>query len=300
MSNISAVPGFDHEMPIHLIHNRPETALELLRCVTGTEIPPGAARVEAADSTQPVPVERRADSVVVVRDDAGTALMAVIVEVQQSRDTGKRFSWPVYVTTLRSRYRCDTALLVICPDPTMARWCEKRIRLGPGGVITPLAIDPSRVPLITDPDQARASPELAVFSAVAHPEEAEDERVLDAMLRGLKTLDHDRATVYLNYVFTSLPEVTAKRLEDMVTTIQDFEDLGRKYFSHWVDKGEAKGELKGEVRGEIKAILAVLESRGLEISDDARERIRQCEDLNQLEAWARKVGIVTSTDELFA
>ncbi|ETK32142.1 hypothetical protein [Microbispora sp. ATCC PTA-5024] len=132
------MPGFDHEMPINLIHNRPETAMELLRAVTGMKIPTfAAARVEAVDCTQPVPIEHRADSVVVLRDDSGAALMVVIVEVQQGRDTAKRFSWPVYVTALRSRLRCDTALLVICPDRTMARWCEKAIWLGMGGVITP-------------------------------------------------------------------------------------------------------------------------------------------------------------------
>ncbi|GGO25424.1 hypothetical protein IEI92_18445 [Microbispora bryophytorum] len=77
---------------------------------------------------------------------------------------------------MRSQHKCDTALLVICPDRSTARWCERTIHLGPGGAITPLAIDPGRIPLITDPDQARASPELAVLSAVAHPAEADDEQ----------------------------------------------------------------------------------------------------------------------------
>ncbi|MBE3009873.1 hypothetical protein IL992_11820 [Microbispora sp. NEAU-D428] len=222
-SNVAAMPGIDHEIPIELIRNRPETAIELLRCVTGMQIPPFVAvRVEAADCTQPGPIEHRADSVVVVRDETGTALLAVIVEVQLGRDVAKRFSWPVYVTTLRSQHKCDTALLVICPDRSMARWREQAIRLGPNGVIAPLAIHPGRMPLITDPEQARACPELAVLSAVAHPDEAESEHVLEAMLAGLTTLDEDRARVYLNYVFGSLPAVTVKRLEELVTTIQDF------------------------------------------------------------------------------
>ena len=286
------MPGIDHEMPLKLIRNRPETALELLRCAQKVDIPPHAtARLETVDCTQS-PIEFRADSVVVLRDKDGAALMAVIVEVQLRRDLGKRFSWPVYVTTLRSQHRCDTVLLVIRPDRSIARWCERAIKLGPSGVITPLAIDPGRVPLITDPDQARACPELAVLSAVTHPEEAEDGPALEAMLAGLKTLDREHRNLYLNYVFRSLPEVTIKRLEEMVTTIRDFEDLGKKYFSHWEEKGEA--------RGEVKTILLVLASRGLELSDEARERIQRCEDLNQLDAWARKVAIITSVEELFA
>ncbi|MFF4123690.1 hypothetical protein ACFYYP_09230 [Microbispora rosea] len=298
------MPGIDHEMPIELIRNRPETALELLHSVTGMRMPPVAvARVEAADCTQPGPIERRADSVVVVRDETGTALLAVIVEVQLGRDAAKRFSWPVYVATLRSQHKCDTALLVICPDQSMARWCEKAIRLGPSGVIIPLAIHPGRMPLITDPEQARACPELAVLSAVAHSDEAESEQVLEAMLAGLATLDEDRVRIYLNHVFGSLPEVTVKRLEEMVTTIQDFDYLGEKYFSHWVDKGReegrAEGREEGRAEGEINSILTVLDARGLEISDEARERIRRCEDLSQLSTWVRRAATVASADDLF-
>ncbi|MGW5265448.1 hypothetical protein ACWEQG_31130 [Microbispora sp. NPDC004025] len=281
------MPGIDHEMPLELIRNRPETAVELLRRAPGADVPPyAAAHVETVDCTQ-APIEFRADSVVVLRDETGAALMAVIVEVQLGRDYGKRFSWPVYVTTLRSQHKCDTALLVICPDRSMARWCERTIRLGPNGAITPLVIDPGRMPLITDPDQARACPELAVLSAVAHPDESDNEMVLAAMLAGLATLNEDRARVYLSYVISSLRDVTVKRLEEMVTTIQDFDYLGEKYFSHWKDQGRAE------------ALLIMLDARGLEISDVARERIQRCEDTNQLEAWVRKAAVITSADELF-
>ncbi|KAA9380924.1 hypothetical protein F5972_07515 [Microbispora cellulosiformans] len=63
--------------------------------------------------------------------------------------------------------------------------------------------------------------------------------------------------------------------------------------------GEARGLERGEARGEAKAILLVLESRGLRISDEARERIRLCEDPEQLDAWARGAAVITSVDELF-
>ncbi|GAA0364857.1 hypothetical protein GCM10009530_13230 [Microbispora corallina] len=72
-------------------------------------------------------------------------------------------------------------------------------------------------------------------------------------------------------------------------------DLGEKYFSHWVDKGRDEGRAEGE----INALLTVLESRGLETSDDARERIRRCTDLQQLKTWLRRAVVVDSADELF-
>lgn len=298
------MPGIAHEIPLELIRNRPETALELLRRVKRIELPPfAAARVESGDCTQLSPIEFRADSVVVVRDETGTAVLAVIVEVQQGRDAGKRFSWPVYVTTLRSQHKCDTALLVICPDRATARWCGRTIRLGPSGAITPLAIDPDQIPLITDPDQARLCPELALLSAVTHPDEVDDEKVLNAVAAGLATLDEDRVRVYMNYVISSLRPVTTKGMEEPVTTTQDDRsDLADKlvdYFFHWKNEGRAEGRAEGEAEGEAKAILLILETRGLRISDDARERIQTCQDTGQLETWIRKAAVITSTDELF-
>ena len=47
-------------------------------------------------------------------------------------------------------------------------------------------------------------------------------------------------------------------------------------------------------------ILAVLHLRGVEISDDAHERLRSCESLDQLVAWLHKAPMAKSTDELFA
>jgi hypothetical protein len=70
-------------MPIELIHNDPMTAVELLRDAVGVQPPPFAtAAVESVDFAQLAPVEFRADSVVVLRDVAGGAQLALIVEVQ--------------------------------------------------------------------------------------------------------------------------------------------------------------------------------------------------------------------------
>ncbi|WP_167521557.1 hypothetical protein [Microbispora triticiradicis] len=43
----------------------------------------------------------------------------------------------------------------------------------------------------------------------------------------------------------------------------------------------------------------MLEARGLEVPDDVRERIRRCQDLDQLRTWVRRAVTVTSAQELF-
>ncbi|MCC5574312.1 Yae1 family protein [Microtetraspora sp. AC03309] len=311
------MPGIDHEMPIEFIRNSPMTAVELLRDAAGVQPPPFAtAAVEAVDCTQLVPVEFRADSVVVLRDTGGAAQLALIVEIQNRHDARKRFSWPVYVTALRARLECATALMVICPDPPMARWSERPIPLGPSGTITPLAVHPGRIPLITDPDRARSCPELAVLSATAHAERPEIGLALEAMVAALETLDEDRAKLYFNYVFSVLPTVARKHLEEIVTTTShEYESMAGQYLSHWIDRGRQEGLQEGRqeglqegrqeglqegrAEGEAAAILAVLDARGLEISPDARDRITRCSDLHQLETWIRRAVTVTSADDIF-
>ncbi|GII30930.1 hypothetical protein [Planotetraspora mira] len=172
-------------MPIELIHNDPMTAVELLRDAVGVQPPSFAtAAVESVDFAQLAPVEFRADSVVVLRDVAGGAQLALIVEVQKP-----------------------------------------------------------------------------------------------------------------NYVFAVLPSVARKHLEEIVTTTShDYEHIASQYLSHWVDQGRQEGRAEGEGA----AILAVLETRGLEISSDTRDRITRCDDLNMLETWIRRAVTVSSADELFA
>jgi hypothetical protein len=61
----------------------------------------------------------------------------------------------------------------------------------------------------------------------------------------------------------------------------------------------ASGEAKGEARGEARAVLAFLSARGIEVPDDARERITECTDPDQLEVWVRRAAIATTVKELF-
>ena len=109
-----------HEGLLALFRNRPTLAPELLQDALGLELPPWSeARVESAEFTQVVPTEYRADLVVLLLD--GKPILAIVVEVQLSRDEDKRKSWPLYLTSLRSRVNCPTVLLVVAPDKAVAR-----------------------------------------------------------------------------------------------------------------------------------------------------------------------------------
>jgi hypothetical protein len=56
---------------------------------------------------------------------------------------------------------------------------------------------------------------------------------------------------------------------------------------------------EGSVTTAAANVLAFLEARGIAVTNDQRERITGCEDLDTLNSWVRKAATITSADELF-
>jgi hypothetical protein len=80
-----------HEAMVLLFRNRPDLAPELLRRVFGIELPPFAeVRVASAELSEVVPREYRADLIVMLLD--GRPVLAIVLEVQLSRDPDKHTS----------------------------------------------------------------------------------------------------------------------------------------------------------------------------------------------------------------
>lgn len=61
-------------------------------------------------------------------------------------------------------------------------------------------------------------------------------------------------------------------------------------------RGEARGKARGEARGFAQAILVVLEARGLAVSQERRQEILSCQDLNRLHQWLRRAALASSGD----
>ena len=126
--------------------------------------------------------------------------------------------WPVYVTGLRARLEVPVSLLVVAADEATARWATKPIDLGGGSRFAPLVLGPSGVPEVTDEAHARADPELAVLSAMAHGRDSDSRKAvqiaLAAQLASLG-LDEDRSRLYFDLVLTSLSEAARRELKMM-------------------------------------------------------------------------------------
>lgn len=288
------MPSSLHEALIQMFRYRPTLAAELLTDALGINLPVyEQARLESGEFTDVTPTEYRADSVVVLAT-GDTPVLAVVVEAQLGRDRDKRWTWPVYLATLRARLCCSTVLLVVCVDATTAAWCGAPIDLGhPGWVLSPLVLGPDRVPLVTDADQASRAPELAVLSAMAHRAHPDRNKVLHALLSALAAVDPERATLYSDVVLAALPAAARRYLEALMTT-RTYE-----YQSDFVRRYVFQGRAEGRAEGEAKAVLAVLDARGIDIPDDARARITECSDLDQLDIWVRRAATARSINDLF-
>jgi hypothetical protein len=283
------MPSLSHEALILLFRNRPELAPELLREALGVELPAYTeVRVESADLTEVVPAAYRADLVVLLVD--GKPVFAIAVEVQLARDERKRFTWPVYVTGLRARFECEATVLVITPTMDVARWAAEPIELGPGGAVRPLVLGPDAVPVVVDKSRARAEPELAILSVMAHGK-GEVERavkVAAAAVAGVELVsDEGLFVLYSDLIDAALSEAARKAFQML--------PHGYEYQSETIRKSIDLG--RAEARA--AAVVDVLEARGVAVSEAQRERILGTKDLETLTRWVRRAVTVTSVDALF-
>ncbi len=284
------MPSFEHEFPLDIIRHTPEVAVDLLGLVYDRPLPVfSRARCESGDATTTAPPEFRADSVVVCEHETEPAL-AIIVECQVKKDDRKRYSWPAYVVNLRARLQCPVALLVLAPKESVARWCGPPIGLGCGEV-RPAALPLTALKPVTDPEEARTRPELAILAVVAN--RSVDPAVLDALTPALQALDDSLTSLYADHVLAALPAAARKYLEDTVNagTYEYKTKLFRRSFQD--------GRTKGKTEGKAEDLLEFLDARGIEVPAAARERITSCTDVEQLRVWVRRAATVTRAEELF-
>ncbi len=279
-------------MFVEFVRQRPAFAGEILAGPLKVRLPEfGETRLESSDFTSVTPTEYRADAVVTftLRDKP---VFAVVIEAQLSCVPRKRLTWPVYLTTLRARLDCTTALLVLCDDAGVANWCAQPFEVSyPGCVMTPLVLGPDRVPVVTDPAVASRNPELTVLSALAHGGQPGRKQVLQALLAALRKVDEDHERLYYDLVFAGLPKAAQHDLEELLMSITANAEFRSDFLRNFADKRRAEGE--------AAAVLMVLDARDIDVPDDARERITGCADLDQLETWVRRAVTATTVSDLF-
>ncbi len=286
------MPSFLHEGLLLLFRNEPRLALELLARAFGVEIPrdAGTVRLHSTDLGDVQPTDRRADLVVIVGD---RPIASVVVEAQLSVKPRKRFTWPAYLADLRAELECDVFLLVVAPDARVARWCAEPIAMGqPGWELQPFVLGPDLVPVIVDLGEAERMPELGVLSAIAHGDSPRALDIAKAALTAVAGLDEEVSRIYADLVVAALGAAARRALEEeMQSGKWEYQsDFARKYL--------ALGKTEGRAEGKAEAILAVLEARGLAVSERVCAAVAACKDPVRLDDWVRRAASIGSADEL--
>ncbi|AKT35965.1 hypothetical protein [Chondromyces crocatus] len=299
------MPSLTHEALLHLFRSRPALAAEMLRDTLGAPVPAFTeARIASAELTEVIPVERHADLVVLLLEDC--PVLAIVVEAQLGRDSDKEYAWPSYAIAVRSRYRCRTCLLVVTTDLAIARWSAAPIDLGPPRwVLEPYVLGPKSMPLITDSAEAKARPEVAVLSAMAHGRGSDGLAIGIAALAAAAGLAPEQQRLYVDLVLSSVNEAAKRSLEEMMKSGHEYQsEFARNYTAQGRDEGLREGRdeglREGVLQGKAQSVLAVLEARGLAIPVSVQERVLASVDVAELEGWIRRAMVVGAAADLFA
>jgi hypothetical protein len=320
------MPTLQHNAIVEMFRESPELAPHFLAILFHVDVPPHAS-VSVVESSldQLIPVEFRADLVIELRAAEGGLVLAIVVEVQRDEDPDKKYSWPVYVTVVRAKKRCDTIVLVIAPDAAVATWAAESIGLGMGlGNVQPLVLGPAVVPEVTDPAEAERETVLAILSAVVHGNGPNGLAVVAAALGPLGRLDRSHAAAYFQIVYDALREPARRALEALIMErqteaqatfppfIQQLIDRGkldglregkldglREGKLDGLREGKLDGLREGKLDGLRDALLRLLARSGISLTEDDRARIQACTEPATLDTWIENVlGAKTAADVL--
>ncbi|WP_431996265.1 hypothetical protein [Streptomyces fungicidicus] len=263
------------------------------------------------DVTEIRPVERRADTVLMFEPDMGEHFV-LAVEAQTKKDPDKAKNWAYYVAYLRAKYDLPVLLVVVCRDRSTATWAtgpfESTVGPWTSQVTRPFVLGPQTVPEITSAAVVAQQPALAALSAIVHSQNPRAAAILETVARGLVSLEPDTTKYWFEVVEVGLESTPTRKnwrqlMQNVVTHFPGHRTLfEEKYLegkAEGMAEGKAEGEAEGEARGEAKGVLRVLEVRGLPLTDDVRQRIAGCTDLDRLNDWLDRSGTVERAEDLF-
>ncbi|MCL2586247.1 MAG: hypothetical protein FWE35_27760, partial [Streptosporangiales bacterium] len=211
----------------------------------------------------------------------------------------KRRQWPRYLAALWLKYECPVDLLVICPDEAAALACANLISTNlEHFACPPKVLLPSRVPFLTTPEEVAAKPGLAVLSVAYH---GSDPKVADAFVAGTVFPEEESGNNYYDWGYSMSAPAVQQMLEDLMNTTYGVPHSPtlRKKFEEGLEEGLEEGREEGALKERRRALLELLEARGLKPSDEQRDQTGACEDLGTLKLWFERAVTAASADEVF-
>ncbi|MCV2463638.1 hypothetical protein OEB94_30675 [Streptomyces sp. ICN988] len=285
-----------HETLHRIFQEDPGLFVRAVKGVGVTFADPVAAVPFPTDLTENRPVERRVDTLLRLETGDGARFL-LAVESQGKPDSDKPASWAYCLSHLHAKYRLPPLLLVVCADRRTADWASRHVDIGPvqwpSLTVRPLVLGPDSLPVINTPDEAARDIPLTVLSAAVHRRDPDAGAILKALATALKDLsadDESTASKFIELTEQGLGTTPAANLWRQIMAA----DLS--FF-----QSQTAQNLRAEARVATRAedILLLLGDRGVEVPEEARERILGCQDLDVLGVWFRRAITAVSVAEVF-
>jgi hypothetical protein len=307
--------SMEHEILVEIFKNRPTLGPELLAEALGETIPSyDHADITGETLTEIRPAEYRADLVIKLLK-ANVPVLVVVIEVQLNVDPDKRFSWPVYVVGAREEHRLPVMLLVVAPDPDIAKWCAGPIETGVRGfVLRPPVLTRELVPKVKDPVEATRRPELALLSAMAFGDSDDAPEIARAATEGFSSLDPELAGFYSDIMYNAINEAARRALEVTMKGYVYTSPYAREIFQQGRDEGVKQGRDEGVKQGRdegvklgrdeglklaARSLITVLRARGIEVPEQLRQRILGEQDIHRMEQWLERAVTAQELGDVF-
>jgi hypothetical protein len=291
-----------HDLAVELLRQEPGLLGLLVEKLLGRKLPVG---LQVADSSAHFVKTEEVRPDLALEGDAGWA----VVEVQGQSDPEKRRRWLMMLAVKMSQAGRMGDLIVLTHRRSVARWAAEVAQVrGPMGTrleLVPLVllVTEANLGALLDPEH----PALAFFAAWAmqdrHGEEAQ--QVVRSALELSERLPEPLQAPMWDAILRVLNE---RMLVALKESLMDFshiplwgaaKKLHDEGFHEGKAEGKAEGEAKGKAEGKAEAVLAILTSRGLAISESQREHILGCLDLSLLDQYLQRALTATATEQLF-
>ncbi|MFE4493475.1 hypothetical protein ACFRKD_13595 [Streptomyces niveus] len=255
--------------------------------------PPTSVAVLPTDLTESRPVERRVDTLMRLDTEHEEPLL-LAVESQGKKDPDKPASWTYYLSYLYAKYKTPPVLLVVCQDRATAEWAARPVHIGPKQwaslTLRPLVAGPHNMPLITNAADARKDLALATLSAITHADDPDIGAILKSLSAALREAPESLAG--------PLVELTAQGLGKRPAAEQ-WRNLVAVDLSFYTSPLSEEIRDEGRAAGRAEDILLALQQRDVPVSDEARERITTCTDLDVLREWFLRSLTASSAEDVF-
>ena len=159
--------------------------------------------------------------------------------------------------------------------------------------MTPIVLGPAEIPRITDAEQAKKEPGLALLSALAHGRAPGGLEVVSAAMMATTNLDAKTRRVYEELMRADIGPFAMRLVEEMMPVTKR---LGRKWTKEQIKAYEATRDYLNRrweeklAEGKAEALLTVLAARGVVVTPEVSKRILDCTDPVQLDLWLRRAA----------